>query len=145
MTKRSLDTTICSKRLKDLRKEKGLTQKQLTELSGISIESIKNYETGRRIPDRYNAVVLGNALRVTPEYITGESEHRNWIEKYQQEHEEELKELNIGLGFWNYADSIGCTFEQDEDEEAETFFKDVTEYMKKKYQEMKGGEADDIH
>lgn len=34
------------------RLQKNLTQKQLSDLTGISISSIEKYETGRRIPKR---------------------------------------------------------------------------------------------
>ena len=35
----------------DLRKEKGLTQKQLADLVGVSDKTISKWETGRGIPD----------------------------------------------------------------------------------------------
>lgn len=48
--------------LKDERTKQGLRQKDLAELSGVSVNTIHNYETGVCSASCYNAEALINAL-----------------------------------------------------------------------------------
>lgn len=51
--------------LRFLRKRKNLTQKELAELSGVSCNSIINYENGRRTDPPISQVLkIANALEV---------------------------------------------------------------------------------
>ena len=63
-----------SLRLQSLRKEKGLTQKQLAERLNTSISSIISYENAQRFP---STAVIGLLLRffnVSKEYLLGETD-----------------------------------------------------------------------
>ncbi len=65
-----------SLRLQSLRKEKGLTQKQLAERLNTSISSIISYENAQRFP---STAVIGLLLRffnVSKEYLLGETDER---------------------------------------------------------------------
>ena len=46
-----MDQVKIGKFLKELRKEKGLTQEQLAEKLNVSNRSISRYETGNNMPD----------------------------------------------------------------------------------------------
>ena len=65
-------------RIKELRKERGWTQFQLAEKTGISLASIKLYESGKGIPsERSNGTLetLATTFGVFPEWIlNGEGE-----------------------------------------------------------------------
>ena len=74
MSRRFENSKIVSQRLKELRKEKKITQQELAEETGISINSLKNYECARRIPDKYNLHLLSDYFRVDEEYILGLSD-----------------------------------------------------------------------
>ena len=74
MSRRFENSKIVSQRLKELRKEKKITQRELAEETGISINSLKNYESARRIPDRYKLQLLSDFFRVDEEYILGSSD-----------------------------------------------------------------------
>lgn len=76
MSRRFENSKIVSQRLKELRKEKKITQRELVEKTGISINSIKNYECARRVPDRYNLNLLSDFYRVDKEYILGSSDYK---------------------------------------------------------------------
>lgn len=56
-------------RLKQARKNSGMTQGKLSEVSGISRESIINYENGRRTPPIDIAAKLADALGVTVGFL----------------------------------------------------------------------------
>ncbi|MCQ2507594.1 MAG: helix-turn-helix domain-containing protein [Dorea sp.] len=53
------------------RRNKGLTQKELSEKSGIPLPSIKKYELGQRMPKSYNLSAIADALGVGIEKFIG--------------------------------------------------------------------------
>ena len=62
---------ICGYKVKTLRKEKGLTQKDLGDLVGVSKVTISCYEKGTRMPTLDTLVDLSNSLGVTTNYLLG--------------------------------------------------------------------------
>lgn len=67
---------IFVERLKSLRKEKGITQKQLAANLGISLPAIINYENSQRSPSSAVLTLLSQFFNVSKEYLTGESDER---------------------------------------------------------------------
>ena len=53
------------KTIRNLRKEKGYTQKQLAELAGIATITLQQYESEKRIPQLEPLTKLANALDVS--------------------------------------------------------------------------------
>jgi transcriptional regulator with XRE-family HTH domain len=49
-------------RLKELRRQAGLSQAQLAQKSGLSVDAIRDYEYGRREPSLKNGFRLAQAL-----------------------------------------------------------------------------------
>lgn len=66
-----------SKNLRALRTRAILTQEELAEEAGVSIDSIKFWETGRRYPSLKFLVKLESALKCTIEDLTSESGPRS--------------------------------------------------------------------
>lgn len=65
-----------SKRIKELRIKRRLTQDQLSMMSDIHVTAISHYESGRRVPSIINLVAICQALEVTVNdliYIKGRS------------------------------------------------------------------------
>lgn len=58
-----------AERIKTIRKEKGLTQKQLAELTGLLEPTIRKYESGKVQPKSENLNKIANALGVHPSQI----------------------------------------------------------------------------
>ena len=72
--------------LKDLRKEKGITQEQLAEKLGVSGRTISRWETGNNMPDISLLVEIAEFFDVSiPEIIKGE--------RKSEDMEEETKEV----------------------------------------------------
>lgn len=92
MTKRIHNPKIVKERLKQLRKEKGLTQKEVAQRINFSVSTIKQYENGYRIPDEANLKILSDFYKVYPQYILGETNYQNYWDKYNSEHQEELQD-----------------------------------------------------
>lgn len=63
-----------SERLKKLREEKGLTQVQLSELTGITARQIQKYEGGQSRPRLDAAEKLAKALNVSADELLGNAD-----------------------------------------------------------------------
>lgn len=64
-------------RLKELRTAAGVTQKELASSTGIALQSIINYENGRREPNSKAMVALERYFSVSGEYLRGETDQRD--------------------------------------------------------------------
>lgn len=63
--------------IKYLRKEKGLTQKQMGEQLNIPFRTIMNWERGVREPSSQNMVALENYFNVSGSFLRGETDVRD--------------------------------------------------------------------
>jgi transcriptional regulator with XRE-family HTH domain len=71
--------------LKDLRKEKGITQEQLAEELGVSGRTISRWETGKNMPDICLLVEIAEFFDVSiPEIIKGERKSENMKEETKE-------------------------------------------------------------
>lgn len=77
-----------SQRIKELRKEKKITQKQLAENTGISYGSIIDYENNKSEPNAKNMAILENYFNVSGAYLRGETD-----KKRTQSDEEQIQSL----------------------------------------------------
>ncbi len=58
-------------RLKDLRKDRGLTQKQFAEIMGVSENSISLYERNETTPDDEMKIKIAKFFNVSLDYLLG--------------------------------------------------------------------------
>lgn len=63
-------------RLKELRENKGITQRQLSEETGMSFQSISFYEHGEREPGVKALISLADYFNVSIDYLVGRSDKR---------------------------------------------------------------------
>ena len=64
-----------AKRLRQIRRQKHLSQSELAEIAGITTRSIQNYESGSRMPNSLEITEkLAAALGVTTTYLLGAEE-----------------------------------------------------------------------
>jgi transcriptional regulator with XRE-family HTH domain len=59
------------KRLRQLRKEKGLTQAELAKLLSIGESTVSFYESGKRQPDYETLIRLAEVFNVSVDYLLG--------------------------------------------------------------------------
>lgn len=64
------------KRLRQLRKEKGLTQAELAKLLSIGESTVSFYESGKRQPDYETLIRLAEVFNVSVDYLLGRTEHK---------------------------------------------------------------------
>ena len=62
---------IFSKKLKQCRSDKNLTQRQVAEMSGVTPATISAYEKGVKNPSFESAVLLANTLDVSLDWLCG--------------------------------------------------------------------------
>lgn len=71
--------------LRELRKESGLTQEQLSERLGVTNRSVSRWENGTNMPDFDLVIELANLYNITiEEFLDGERKN-NMIEKEKEE------------------------------------------------------------
>lgn len=61
-----------AERLKELREEKGLTQKELSLQTGLAQSSIAHWENNQRIPNIEVAMKFAIFFKVSVDYIVGQ-------------------------------------------------------------------------
>lgn len=71
---------MIGEKLKQLRKSKGMNQEELARLSGVSRNSIVNWETGKRMPRADDITRLAMILGVSEsELIEGNLQNSNYV------------------------------------------------------------------
>lgn len=64
-------------KLKSLRLEKKLTQKQVADRIGLAISAVSSYESGSRYPSYEVLVQLARIFHVTTDYLLGMTDKRS--------------------------------------------------------------------
>jgi len=75
-------------RLKELRKEFGLTQLDLSKIINIGKSTVSMYESGKRKPELETLEAIADYFNVNMEYLLGKSEIKNY-------HEQNLGDLKV--------------------------------------------------
>jgi|SRR5690625_134517 len=71
---------VLSRRLKNLREERGYLQKYVADKIGVRSNTLSGYENGTRSPDPDMLVSLANLYDVTTDYLLGKTEKPNVTE-----------------------------------------------------------------
>ncbi len=69
--------TVFAQRLTELLKEKGVSQKELAELVGVTEASISRYMNSERIPKSEIIANIATALHTTSDYLLGTEKEGN--------------------------------------------------------------------
>jgi len=87
-----------SKKLKELREEKGYLQKFVADKIGVRSNTLSGYENGTRSPDPEMILKLAELYDVSTDYLLGRTSNRN--SKTEDDIDEELKELLSEMNVW---------------------------------------------
>lgn len=141
------DVQIVKKRLKLLRAERGLTQKEVAEAIHFSVSTIKQYESGYRIPEKANLNCLASFYQVYPEYILGEVDFRDSKEKmshywkqYDAEHKKDIEEIKRDIALFEAVNTITSTqfgFNDSDEDLFPEFLKYIDQFKERKEKIMK--------
>lgn len=72
-------------RIKELRKQKGMTQASLAKVLKVSDRTVGFYENGDRDPDTDTLIKLADFFDVSVDYLLGHSDIRNYNYKLKNE------------------------------------------------------------
>lgn len=64
-------------KLKSLRTEKNLTQKQIADRIGLAISAVSSYESGSRYPSYETLIKYARMFHVSTDYLLGITNNRN--------------------------------------------------------------------
>lgn len=109
-----------SERLKDLRKQAGLTQVDIAGKLGISQQAFASWERGAKKPTQENLVKIAQILNVSVDYLVGNSDEENT--------NKELEDIELLFRM----NSKGLT-----DEEKAIFKKELIEFMEERKKAFK--------
>jgi transcriptional regulator with XRE-family HTH domain len=84
MTEKHINISPFSEHLRELRKEKKLTQAELAAIFGKSSSLIANYEVDLRKPSIEMLIILSNFFKVSTDYLLGLSDYRNFADFQDQ-------------------------------------------------------------
>ena len=105
MTKRIYDIRVVAGRLRELRREAGLSMEELANQLHWSESTIKQYECGGksgRIPAEHNLSLLADFFKVEPGYILGTQDYRTKLEHwFSKVTPEELAESAKEIRFYD--------------------------------------------
>ena len=65
-------------RLRLLRQERKMTQKQMAEMLNQTLRAYQYCESGHHVPEYSNLIALADFYDVSLDYLTGRSETREW-------------------------------------------------------------------
>ncbi|MCX7903252.1 MAG: helix-turn-helix domain-containing protein [Caloramator sp.] len=112
-----------SQRLKELRKEKKLTQTELAKEIGLSKSAIVQYESNKRIPNYEILSKLADFFGVTTDYMIGRTDYKTNIKKLEETllaYRKVLEKLEWHsfageIGFLSNCPMCGAAYIHDED------------------------------
>ncbi|MCT0016886.1 XRE family transcriptional regulator [Lactococcus lactis subsp. lactis] len=86
--------SVFTKRLKNLRKQKSLTQQELADLLGVNRVTYTNWENGNREPNFLMLGMIANELESSFDYLMGRADDNNFEKNpTTQEEFENLSEI----------------------------------------------------
>ena len=66
---------IFSERMRELRKERGLKQREMAEICGIKLRSYQGYEYGRHYPEVPGLIQIAEFFQVSTDYLLGRTDN----------------------------------------------------------------------
>lgn len=95
-----MENKTISKKLKELREEKGYLQKFVADKIGVRGNTLSGYENGTRSPDPEMIIKLAELYDVSTDYLLGRTDKRITEDSSEDDIEEELKEIMSEMNVW---------------------------------------------
>lgn len=96
----SMENITISKKLKELREEKGYLQKFVADKIGVRGNTLSGYENGTRSPDPEMIIRLAELYDVSTDYLLGRTDKRITEDSSEDDIDEELKEIMSEMNVW---------------------------------------------
>ena len=103
LTKRKYDVAEVTARIRQLKEEKGVTLQEIATGAEIGLSTVKQYMTGKRIPDQFNLKRIADYFGVLDDWIIGKSPYRTIFEQMDAEiGDEGLAEIRKEVAFFDF-------------------------------------------
>lgn len=91
-----------AKRLRDLRENRNLQQKELADILNVGNSTVSMWEREERVPDSETLVKIANYFDVSVDYLLGNDQHKNSdIEEIEM-----LRQLLVKKGFMKNGEDL---------------------------------------
>lgn len=94
--------------LAELRKDKGILQKDLAFVLNVSVSTISNYETNAHFPDIHTLLKLSDYFKVSIDYLLGRTAHNFYYKEKQTT--DEIKLLHLVQKHFAYDEATKKSF-----------------------------------
>lgn len=141
LTKRKYDVAEVTARIRQLKEEKGVTLQEIATGAGIGLSTVKQYMTGKRIPDQFNLKRIADYFNVLDDWIVGKSPYRTVFEWMDAEiGDEGLTEIRKEVAFFDFLEKyfdFSMDFSKYSSNQLGTLEHDVFDYIQFKIDQLK--------
>lgn len=141
LTKRKYDVTEVTARIRQLKKEKGVTLQEIATGAGIGLSTVKQYMTGKRIPDQFNLKRIADYFGVLDDWIIGKSPYRTIFEQMDAEiGDEGLAEIRKEVAFFDFLEEqfdFSFDLSQYSSDQLGKLERDIRDYIQSRIDQLK--------
>ena len=141
MTKRKYDVAEVTARIRQLKEEKGVTLQEIATGAEIGLSTVKQYMTGKRIPDQFNLKRIADYFGVLDDWIIGKSPYRTIFEQMDAEiGDEGLAEIRKEVAFFDFLEeqfNFSFDLSQYSSDQLGKLESDIRDYIQSRIDQLK--------
>ena len=140
LTKRKYDVAEVTARIRQLKEEKGVTLQEIATGAEIGLSTVKQYMTGKRIPDQFNLKRI-DYFGVLDDWIIGKSPYRTIFEQMDAEiGDEGLAEIRKEVAFFDFLEeqfNFSFDLSQYSSDQLGKLESDIRDYIQSRIDQLK--------
>lgn len=141
LTKRKYDVAEVKARIRQLKEEKGVTLQEIATGAEIGLSTVKQYMTGKRIPDQFNLKRIADYFGVLDDWIIGKSPYRTIFEQMDAEiGDEGLAEIRKEVAFFDFLEeqfNFSFDLSQYSSDQLGKLESDIRDYIQSRIDQLK--------
>lgn len=141
LTKRKYDVAEVTARIRQLKEEKGVTLQEIATGAEIGLSTVKQYMTGKRIPDQFNLKRIADYFCVLDDWIIGKSPYRTIFEQMDAEiGDEGLAEIRKEVAFFDFLEeqfNFSFDLSQYSSDQLGKLESDIRDYIQSRIDQLK--------
>lgn len=141
LTKRKYDVAEVTARIRQLKEEKGVTLQEIATGAEIGLSAVKQYMTGKRIPDQFNLKRIADYFGVLDDWIIGKSPYRTIFEQMDAEiGDEGLAEIRKEVAFFDFLEeqfNFSFDLSQYSSDQLGKLESDIRDYIQSRIDQLK--------
>ena len=141
LTKRKYDVAEVTARIRQLKEEKGVTLQEIATGAEIGLSTVKQYMTGKRIPDQFNLKRIADYFGVLDDWIIGKSPYRTIFEQMDAEiGDEGLAEIRKEVKFFDFLEeqfNFSFDLSQYSSDQLGKLESDIRDYIQSRIDQLK--------